>query len=49
MLYSSIYNLFAMLGRKAPFTHSLTHYKKYVLGKIEELKFMGFISFTFAQ
>jgi len=24
MLYSSVYNLFALLGRKAPFTHSLT-------------------------
>jgi len=24
MLYSSVYNLFALVGRKAPFTHSLT-------------------------
>jgi len=23
MLYSSVYNLFALIGRKAPFTHSL--------------------------
>jgi len=23
MLYSSVYNLFAFIGRKAPFTHSL--------------------------
>jgi len=22
MLYSSVYNLFALIGRKAPFTHS---------------------------
>jgi len=23
MLYSSVYNLFALIGRRAPFTHSL--------------------------
>jgi len=23
MLYSSVYNLFALIGREAPFTHSL--------------------------
>jgi len=26
VLFSSVYNLFALLGRKAPFTHSLTLY-----------------------
>jgi len=24
MLYSSVYNLFVLIGRKAPFNHSLT-------------------------
>jgi len=37
VLYSSVYNLFALLGRKATFTHSLTYTEKahIVIRKIE--------------
>jgi len=35
MLYSSIYNLHALLGRKATFTHSLTLCNVYNIGYIK--------------
>jgi len=35
VIFSSVYNLFALLGRKATFTHSLIH----MLANMDELSF----------